>query len=170
MRLRALAGIAVAAFAAVTALAFENTYWYGGLNCKVKAKIQKMKAVHSSEDVTGVSLSTTNTTFNQGPISGSAFSGLIIKKNNTHYVATQPAPGTDLDAFIAWVKAKIVNSTGIDVDILTVETKGSFTLIHSFEDVRENIKIKWTGTVATGENAGQPVSGSIKLKGSLPRD
>jgi len=170
MKLRALAGIAVAAFAAVAALAFENTQWYGGLKCTVKAKVTGQRAEKLSTDETGVSLQTTNSTFIQNGIAGSPLNGLIVKKNNTHYASTQAASGQDLDDFVAWVKAKILAQLGLDVTIETATMKGNFTLIHSFEDVKENMTIKWTGVVATGENAGSEVKGTIKLKGSLPRD
>ena len=169
MNLRALAGIAVVALVAVAALAFENTYWYGGLKCTAKARIVGEKTEKQVETSESVTLHTTDMAFDLGPIAGSNVNGLILKKNNTHYGAAQPTMDPALANFTAWVKAKILAQTGVDVDLATVEMTGSFTLIQNFSKVKVNLKIKWSGTVASGEHVGKGVSGSIGLKGSLPR-
>lgn len=170
MNLRALAGIAVVAAAAVAALAFENTAWYGPVTCTVKAKIVGEKPEKQVESAEGVSLNTTNSTFQMGPIAGSNLKGLIIKQSATHYKAAHPAMDPDLADFLAWVKAKILARTGIDVDLATAGMTGSFTLIKRFTSVKVNLTIRWTGTVASGEDAGKAVFGTIKLKSTLPRD
>jgi hypothetical protein len=170
MKLRAFAGIAVAALAASAALAFENTAWYGALECKTKVKVEGERAEREVETAEAVSLNTTDSTFTMGPIAGGDVDGLILKKNNTHYSVAQPTDETDLAAFTAWVKAKILAQTGLDVDLTAVEMKGSFILVKRFSLVKVNIRIKWYGTVASGEHMGQTAFGSIALKGVLPRD
>jgi len=170
MKLRALSGIAVAALACVAALAFENTSWYGNLECTVKAKVLGERAENQAEVAENVGLNTTDTTFALGPIAGSNCEGLIIKRTARSYKAAQPATDPDLTDFTNWVKAKILARTGLDVDLATVEMKGGFNLLSNFTLVRTGLKIKWTGTVATGEHAGKAVRGSIRLKGTLPRD
>lgn len=170
MKLRALAGVAVAALAAAAALAFENTYWYGSLKCTTKAKVVGENTEKETQTSEGVNLSTTNSTFSMGPLAGSNVIGGILKKNNTHYDVAQPPMDPDLATFTAWVKAKILAQTGLDVDLATVEMKGKFTLIKNFQKVKVNITVKWSGTVASGEHMGKGVSGSIALKGTLPRD
>ena len=93
-----------------------------------------------------------------------------MKKNNTHYSVAQPTDSEDLDAFTQWVKAKILAQTGLDVDLATVEMKGKFILLKKCTLVKVNGKVKWTGTIATGEDAGMAVFGSIAVKGVVPRD
>ncbi len=170
MNLRTLAGTAVVAVAAVAASAFEFTSWYGNLECTTKAKVFGDNADKETQSVTGVGLSTTDSSFTMGPIAGSNLNGLIVKKNNTHYSVAQPTDVDDLAAFTAWVKAKILAQTGLDVDLASVEMMGKFILVKQFSFVKVNVKVKWTGTVASGEQMGQTVIGSIALKGTLPRD
>jgi hypothetical protein len=173
MNLRALVGVAAVAVVAVAASAFENTFWYGNLNCTTKAKVVGERTEKSEKEeklATGVQLTTTNTAFEMGPIAGSNLNGLIIKKNNTHYSVDQPTDEDDLADLTNWVKAKILAHLGLDVNLATLDMKGTFTLIKNFNQVKVNITVVWSGTVASGEDSGKGVSGTVKLKGVLPRD
>lgn len=171
MRPRSILG-AVAVFAALAAgaLAFENTAWFGNLNCRVKVRVRRGESANVSQDATDVGLSTQTTSFDMGPLGGGTMHGQMTRRNARNYRISNFTEGTDASDFVAWVRAKVLAATEIDVNIETVRMKGTFVLIHDFQEVKVGDKVTFTGTVASGPDSGKSVRGSITVKGILPRD
>ena len=165
----ALAGVAALAAAS---FAFENTSWFGNLECDVKVKVRQGTGAHSAVAAQNVSLSTTNTAFTMGPLGGLDEVGTIRMNSDHNYSASAP-PDEDPAGqalFKLWVRGKVLTVTGIDVNVVACSLKGKFVLNDDFSAVRVIHKITFAGTVASGEDSGKPVKGSIKIRGSLPRD
>lgn len=176
MQIRRFA-VAASALAVVAAagLAFEFTSWTGEMGCKSKARVKQGDPPSYVTEATNPSanLQTGETDWTIANIDGGTLAGEMSKRNNRNYRAWGPDPElepTDHQAFLDWVKAKVLAAHGLDVDLLGATLKGKFVLNADFDEVKVGHSISWTGTVASGPDAGKVVKGKIKLKGVLPRN
>jgi hypothetical protein len=176
MQIRRFA-VAAAALVAVAAagLAFEFTSWTGDLGCASKARVKQGDPPSYVTEATNPSanLQTGSTSWTLFNIDGGDLSGEMSGRNARNYRAWSPDPElepVDHQAFLDWVKAKILAAHGLDVNLVSAKLKGKFVLNADFDEVKVGHSISWNGIVASGPDAGKVVKGKIKLKGLLPRN
>ena len=125
-------GLAAVLVVAAAALAFPFTSWSGTLACKVKVKVVKGERAKTEQEFSGIGLSTQAETFDFSNLGPGTLSGRMSMRNAKNYKTFHFEPGAEFDAFSAWVKAKVLMATGIDVDLDEATLKGHFVLLKGF--------------------------------------